>query len=66
MRRKEEERAGQRLAVLAGFAGVLLNFPLLSALPAVHDAPAAAWLYLFAVWAGVIGLAAWSGRKDRR
>ncbi len=65
MRRKEGARAVQRLAVLTGFASILLNFPMLSVLPPVHESPAAGWGYLFVVWAGVIALAALSGRKGR-
>ncbi|WP_371322664.1 hypothetical protein VX159_09575 [Dechloromonas sp. ZY10] len=65
MRRKEGARAAQRLAVLAMFAGVLLNFPMLSVLPPVAESAGAGWFYLFAVWAGVIALAALSGRRGR-
>lgn len=65
MRRKETGRSRQQLAVLALFATLLLNFPMLSVLPSAADFPAAGWLYLFAVWAGVIALAALNEHGDR-
>lgn len=58
MRRKEEARTGQRLAALTVLALVLFNFPMLGTLPSAQASPAAAWAYLFALWAGVIALAA--------
>lgn len=55
-----------RLAAVAVLAFLLFGWPLL----AVFDVPRRVvgvpvlWAYLLLVWAGVIGLVAWTGRRS--
>ena len=52
-------RMRQRLTALAALGGLLLTFPLLGlSVGWLWEIPGSVF-YLFAVWAGVIGLAAW-------
>jgi len=56
----------QRLAALGLFGLVLLNFPLLGLPEGVFGGWPSTWLYLFGVWAGMIGLAAWIAERRGR
>ena len=54
-------RFGERLVALALFGALLLNYPLLSLVAgggSVFGLPEL-YVYLFAVWAGIIAITAW-------
>lgn len=56
---KRTSLSRQRLAALAWVGAPLLTYPLLALPEGVWGGLPAPYVYLFAVWGGLLGMAAW-------
>lgn len=62
---KQAASVRQRLVVLGILGALLLTYPLLGLLRGTVLGVPSAFFYLFLVWLGLIGVAAWTLRERR-